>query len=181
MEDPDSAWLSDVLSDSSTLINGKYFKVKTTFEVPQFSSDSADYKRLISLLLGSYHAHMTEKKVKYKDEDKIAKTVDRIGGYLEIMEQCLKPFVSQVKGARMSDSNTAGIPEKKDVTFKIIDGKSLGHVHCIIFWNDKQVRIIIILTLLTGVFLASSHQLLEQDPAPWQQGTGHSSVPGDHR
>ena len=75
----------------------------------------------------------------YEDEDKIAKTVDRIGGYLEIMEQCLKPFVSQVIGARMSDSNTAGIPEKKDVTFKIVDGKSLGHVHCIIFWNDKQV------------------------------------------
>ena len=80
MEDPDSAWLSEVLSDSSTLINGKYFKVKTTFEVQQFSSDSADYKRLISLLLGSYHAHMTEKKVEYKDEDKIAKTVNRIGG-----------------------------------------------------------------------------------------------------
>ena len=79
MEDPDSAWLSEVLSDSSTLINGKYFKVKTTFEVPQFSSDSADYKRLISLLLGSHHAHMTEKIVVYEDEDK-TKIVDRIGG-----------------------------------------------------------------------------------------------------
>ena len=97
------------------------------------------------------------------------------------MERCLKPFVSQVKGARMSDSNTPGIPEKKDVTFKIIDGKSLGHVHCIIFWNDKQVRIIIILTLMTGVFPAASDQLPEQDPAPRQQGTGHASIPGDHR
>ena len=44
------------------------------------SSDSADYKRLISLLLGSHHAHMTEKIVVYEDEDKIAKRVDRIGG-----------------------------------------------------------------------------------------------------
>ena len=80
MEDPDSAWLSDVLSDSSPSNNSKYFQVKTTFEVPQFSSDFADYKMLISLLLGSYHAHMTEKIVEYKDDDKIAKTVDRIGG-----------------------------------------------------------------------------------------------------
>ena len=97
------------------------------------------------------------------------------------MERCLKPFVSQVKGARMSDSNTPGIPEKKDVTFKIVDGKSLGHVHSIFFWNDKQVRIFIILTLLTGVFPAASHQLLEQDPAPRQQGTGHAFIPDDHR
>ena len=80
MEDPDGAWLSEVLSDSSPSNNGKYFQVKSTFEVPQFSLDFADYKRLISLLLGSYHAHMTEKIVKYEDEDKIAKTVDRIGG-----------------------------------------------------------------------------------------------------
>ena len=81
----------------------------------------------------------------------------------------------------MSDHNTPGISEKKKFKFEIVHGKSLGHVHCIIFWNDKQVRIIIILTLLTGVFPASSHQLLEQDPAPWQQGTGHSSLPDDHR
>ena len=97
------------------------------------------------------------------------------------MERCLKPFVSQVKGARMSDSNTPGIPEKKDVTFKIVDGKSLGHVHSIFFWNDKQVRIFIILTLLTGVFPAARHQLPEQDPAPRQQGNGNSFVPDDHR
>ena len=81
----------------------------------------------------------------------------------------------------MSDRNTPGIPEQNDVTFKIVDGKSLGHVHSIFFWNDKQVRIFIILTLLTGVFPAASHQLPEQDPAPWQQGTGYGSIPGDHR
>ena len=37
----------------------------------------------------------------------------------------------------MSDHNTPGIPEKKK--FEIVHGKSLGHVHCIIFWNDIQV------------------------------------------
>ena len=36
MEDPDSAWLSDVLSDSSPSNNGKYFQVKTTFKAPPF-------------------------------------------------------------------------------------------------------------------------------------------------
>ena len=51
-----------------------------------------------------------------------------------------KDFVSQVGGAKMSDNNTPGIPEKKDVTFKIVDKKSLGQVHSIIFWNDQQVR-----------------------------------------
>ena len=86
MEDPDSAWLSEVLSDSSPLNNGKYFKVKMRFEVPQFSSESADYKRLISLLLGSYHAHMTERTVEFPFEDKIPKTAKRIGRYLEIMD-----------------------------------------------------------------------------------------------
>ena len=86
MEDPDSAWLSDVLSDSSRSNNGKYFQVKTTFEVPQFSSDFADYKRLISLLLGSHHAHITERTVEFPFEDKIAKTAKRIGRYLEIMD-----------------------------------------------------------------------------------------------
>ena len=103
------------------------------------SSDSVDYKRLISLLLGSYHAQMTERIVEYEDEDKIAKTADRIGRYLEIREQCLKSSVTQVGGARMSDNNTPGIPEKKDITFKIVDKKSLGHVHSIIFWNYQQV------------------------------------------
>ena len=97
---------------------------------------------LISLLLGSHHAHMSEKIVEYKDDDKIAKTADRIGRcrYLEIGEQCLKSFVSQVGGTKMSDNNSPGIPEKKDVTFKIVEKKSLGHVHSIIFWNDQQVR-----------------------------------------
>ena len=49
------------------------------------------------------------------------------------------PFVSQVGGAKMSDNNTPGILEKKDITAKFLDKKSLGHVHSIIFWNDQQV------------------------------------------
>ena len=84
---------------------------------------------------------MSEKIVEYKDDDKIAKTVERIGRcrYLDIREHCLKSFVSQVGGAKMSDHNTPGIPEKKKFKFEIVHGKSLGHVHCIIFWNDIQV------------------------------------------
>ena len=43
----------------------------------------------------------------------------------------------------MSDNNTPGMPEKKEVTFKKRkeeEKESLGHVHNIIFWNDQQVR-----------------------------------------
>ena len=127
-------WLSDILKEEEEDIVDR-----------DGNERSEDYKNLISLLLGSHHAHYMK-----PVEDVLPRTLDfsskegekikkRLGKILVLIGRITSLICYILVGGSILHESDTMIPTKK-VKFNNLKDMSLGHPHSIIFWNDQQVR-----------------------------------------
>ena len=133
--------------------SGSWLSLIFEKENPGFptSQEIEEYKNLSSLMLGSHHAQITgESFLEYSFDENITETADRIGNLISyaICFMCyiiyfLIIYISSiflVNGAKLHEAATA-MPPEKEVKFKTLRTRSLGHAASILFWNDQQVGI----------------------------------------